>query len=43
LLLVVSISTSASPRSVAMSEALGERLRSHGVTTLVMHRDLGRE
>jgi UPF0042 nucleotide-binding protein len=30
-------------RSVAMSEALGERLRSHGVTTLVMHRDLGRE
>jgi len=30
-------------RSVAMSEALGERLRSHGVATLVMHRDLGRE
>ena len=30
-------------RSVAMSEALGERLRTHGVTTLVMHRDLGRE
>jgi len=30
-------------RSVAMSEALGERLRSHGVATLVIHRDLGRE
>jgi UPF0042 nucleotide-binding protein len=30
-------------RSVAMSEALGERLRGHGVETLVMHRDLGRE
>jgi len=30
-------------RSVAMSEALGERLRAHGVETLVMHRDLGRE
>ena len=30
-------------RSVAMSEALGERLRAHGVATLVMHRDLGRE
>ncbi len=30
-------------RSVAMAEALGERLRSHDVTTLVMHRDLGRE
>jgi len=30
-------------RSVAMAEALGERLRGHGVTTLVMHRDLGRE
>lgn len=30
-------------RSVAMSEALAERLRSHGVKTLVVHRDLGRE
>ncbi|WP_293782530.1 RNase adapter RapZ [uncultured Aeromicrobium sp.] len=30
-------------RSVAMSEALGGRLRSHGVSTLVVHRDLGRE
>lgn len=30
-------------RSVAMSEALGRRLRSHGVRTLVAHRDLGRE
>jgi UPF0042 nucleotide-binding protein len=30
-------------RSVAMSEALGHRLRVHGVETLVMHRDLGRE
>ncbi|MDQ3629115.1 MAG: RNase adapter RapZ [Actinomycetota bacterium] len=30
-------------RSVAMSEALGERLRTHGVQTLVLHRDLGRE
>jgi UPF0042 nucleotide-binding protein len=30
-------------RSVAMSEALGERLRSHGVQVLVVHRDLGRE
>jgi len=30
-------------RSVAMAEALAERLRDHGVTTLVMHRDLGRE
>ncbi len=30
-------------RSVAMSEALGERLRTHGLPTLVMHRDLGRE
>lgn len=30
-------------RSVAMSEALGERLRVHGVETLVVHRDLGRE
>ncbi|MBW9213374.1 RNase adapter RapZ [Mumia sp. zg.B53] len=30
-------------RSVAMSEALGERLRAHDVRTLVVHRDLGRE
>jgi len=30
-------------RSVTMAEALGERLRGHGVATLVMHRDLGRE
>jgi UPF0042 nucleotide-binding protein len=30
-------------RSVAMSEALGERLRDGGVQTVVMHRDLGRE
>ncbi|TNC34220.1 RNase adapter RapZ [Mumia zhuanghuii] len=30
-------------RSVAMSEALGERLRAHDVRTLVIHRDLGRE
>ncbi len=30
-------------RSVAMSEALGERLRTQQVPTLVMHRDLGRE
>ncbi len=30
-------------RSVAMSEALAERLRAHGVSTLVVHRDLGRE
>ncbi len=30
-------------RSVTMAEALGERLRRHGVATLVMHRDLGRE
>ncbi|MGH3498756.1 MAG: RNase adapter RapZ [Nocardioidaceae bacterium] len=30
-------------RSVAMSEALGARLRAHGVETVVMHRDLGRE
>jgi UPF0042 nucleotide-binding protein len=30
-------------RSVAMSEAMGERLRAQGVETLVMHRDLGRE
>jgi UPF0042 nucleotide-binding protein len=30
-------------RSVAMSEALDERLRARGVRTLVVHRDLGRE
>ena len=30
-------------RSVAMAEALGERLRSRGVRVLVVHRDLGRE
>jgi RNase adapter protein RapZ len=30
-------------RSVAMAEAFAERLRSHGVRTLVVHRDLGRE
>jgi UPF0042 nucleotide-binding protein len=30
-------------RSVAMSEALGERLRERGVKTQVIHRDLGRE
>ncbi|AWB92182.1 RNase adapter RapZ [Aeromicrobium chenweiae] len=30
-------------RSVAMSEAFAERLRSQGVRTLVVHRDLGRE
>ncbi len=30
-------------RSVAMSEAFAERLRAHGVKTLVVHRDLGRE
>ncbi|WP_087624646.1 RNase adapter RapZ [Aeromicrobium sp. PE09-221] len=30
-------------RSVAMSEALAERLRAHGVRTLVVHRDLGKE
>lgn len=30
-------------RSVAMSEALGTRLRAHDVRTLVVHRDLGRE
>ncbi|MFL6089169.1 MAG: RNase adapter RapZ [Aeromicrobium sp.] len=30
-------------RSVAMAEALGERLRAHGVKTQVIHRDLGRE
>lgn len=30
-------------RSVAMSEALAERLRNRGVHTLVVHRDLGRE
>jgi len=26
-----------------MAEAFGERLRAHGVRTLVVHRDLGRE
>jgi RNase adapter protein RapZ len=30
-------------RSVAMSEALAERLRTAGIPTIVMHRDLGRE
>ncbi|NEE02187.1 RNase adapter RapZ [Phytoactinopolyspora halotolerans] len=30
-------------RSVAMSEALAERLRTGGIETLVVHRDLGRE
>jgi UPF0042 nucleotide-binding protein len=30
-------------RSVAMAEALGERLRTKGVKTQVVHRDLGRE
>lgn len=30
-------------RSVAMSEALGERLRERDIRTLVVHRDLGRE
>ncbi|MET1131858.1 MAG: RNase adapter RapZ [Aeromicrobium sp.] len=30
-------------RSVAMSEALADRLRARGVRTLVVHRDLGRE
>lgn len=30
-------------RSVAMSEAFAERLRTQGVRTLVVHRDLGRE
>lgn len=30
-------------RSVAMAEALGERLRARGVRALVVHRDLGRE
>ncbi len=30
-------------RSVAMAEALGERLAAHGVRVLVVHRDLGRE
>ncbi len=30
-------------RSVAMAEAFAERLRAHGVRTLVVHRDLGRE
>jgi len=30
-------------RSVAMSEALADRLRAQGIETLVVHRDLGRE
>lgn len=30
-------------RSVAVSEALAERLRGDGIKTLVVHRDLGRE
>jgi UPF0042 nucleotide-binding protein len=30
-------------RSVTMAEALGDRLRVHGVRTQVIHRDLGRE
>jgi len=30
-------------RSVAMSESLGERLRAHGIPSVVVHRDLGRE
>lgn len=30
-------------RSVAMAEAIGERMRARGVETLVVHRDLGRE
>jgi RNase adapter protein RapZ len=30
-------------RSVAMSEALAERIRAAGIETLVVHRDLGRE
>ncbi len=30
-------------RSVAMAEALADRMRAAGVSTLVMHRDLGRE
>ncbi|HUQ00082.1 MAG TPA: RNase adapter RapZ [Aeromicrobium sp.] len=30
-------------RSVAMAEAMAERLRKHGVKTQVIHRDLGRE
>ncbi len=30
-------------RSVAMAEALGERMRARGIETLVVHRDLGRE
>jgi UPF0042 nucleotide-binding protein len=30
-------------RSVAMAEALAERMRSHDIPTLVTHRDLGRE
>jgi len=30
-------------RSVAISESLGERLRAHGIPSVVVHRDLGRE
>jgi UPF0042 nucleotide-binding protein len=30
-------------RSVTMSEALADLLRQHGIETLVVHRDLGRE
>ncbi|MGI8955115.1 MAG: RNase adapter RapZ [Nocardioidaceae bacterium] len=30
-------------RSVATSESLGERLRAHGIPSVVVHRDLGRE
>jgi UPF0042 nucleotide-binding protein len=30
-------------RSIAMTEALAQRLRDAGIDTLVMHRDLGRE
>jgi UPF0042 nucleotide-binding protein len=30
-------------RSVAMAEAIGERLRGSGLTTTILHRDLGRE
>ena len=30
-------------RSIAMSEALADLLRQHGIETLVVHRDLGRE
>ncbi len=30
-------------RSVAMAEAIGDRMRGRGVETLVVHRDLGRE